>query len=71
MGNIAENLSILDVGEAIVVGDASLLPSRIIIEEPHIKPSSQTLPFWQKWSDTTTSQDIANAVHNMIRQSKS
>lgn len=71
LGNIAENLSILDVGEAIVVGDASLLPSRIIIEEPQIKPSSQTVPFWQKWSDTTTSQDIANAVHNMIRQSKS
>lgn len=71
LGNIAENLSILDIGEAIVVGDASLLPSRILIDEPKIKPSSQTIPFWQRWSDAEASQDIENAVHNMIRQSKS
>lgn len=70
LGNIADNLSLLDVGEAIVVGDATLLPSKVRIEEPSIKPSSQTIPFWEIWSEDKSSQDLDDAVDNMIKQSK-
>ena len=38
IGNFADLLPVLDIGEAIAVGDASLLPSRILIDEPETKP---------------------------------
>ena len=71
LGNIADNLSLLDVGEAIVVGDAILLPSRIKVDAPSIKPSSQTVPFWKIWSKKANNQDLKTAINNMIKQSKS
>ena len=70
LGNIADNLSLLDIGEAIVVGDAILLPSRIKIDHPAIVPSSQTVKFWQKWNEKDLHQDLNMAVTNMIKQSK-
>ena len=70
LGNIADNLSLLDIGEAIVVGDAILLPSRIKIDEPSIKPSSQTVPFWDIWAKDSSLQNLDVAVDSMIKQSK-
>lgn len=70
LGNIADNLSLLDVGEAIVVGDATLLPSRIKIDEPSIIPSSQTVQFWNEWDSDENKQELGKAVDNMIRQAK-
>lgn len=70
LGNIADNLSLLDVAEAIIVGDSTLLPSRVKIDEPSIKPSSQTIPFWSIWSDVNISQNLSEAIGNMIKQSK-
>ena len=45
IGNFADLLPILDIGEAIVVGDACLLPSRIIIDKPAQEPNSATVKF--------------------------
>lgn len=70
LGNIADNLSLLDIAEAIIVGDATLLPSRIRIDEPTIKPSSQTIKFWQIWGQTEGSQNLLSAIDNMIKQYK-
>jgi len=70
LGNIADNLSLLDIAEAIIVGDATLLPSRVKIDEPKIKPSSQTIPFWSVWAEDTTNQNLSEAIGNMIKQSK-
>ena len=70
LGNIADNLSLLDIAEAIIVGDSTLLPSRVKIDEPSIKPSSQTIPFWSIWSDVNISQNLSEAIGNMIKQSK-
>lgn len=71
LGNIADNLALLDIGEAIVVGDATLLPSRIKVEEPKIKPQSNTVQFWQVWGESDTTQDLDTAVVSIIKQSKS
>lgn len=71
LGNIADNLSLLDIGEAIIVGDSILLPSRIKVDVPHIKPDSQTVKFWQIWSDDQIVQDLNDAINSMIIQSKS
>lgn len=70
LGNIADNLSLLDIAEAIIVGDSTLLPSRVKIDEPTIKPSSQTVPFWSIWGKDDLSQNLGEAISNMIRQSK-
>ena len=67
LGNIADNLSLLDIAEAIIVGDSTLLPSRVKIDEPSIKPSSQTIPFWSIWSDVNISQNLSEAIGNMIK----
>lgn len=70
LAGITDVLPILDVGEALVVGDASLLPTRIIIDEPKIKPQSATIDFWKEWSNPNAKQDIANAVIGLRKQAK-
>jgi len=71
LSGLTDVLPILDIGEALVVGDASLLPTRIIIDEPKIKPESATVKFWKEWSADKSKQDIATAVSGLRKQSKS
>lgn len=42
---IVEMLPNLDVGECVVVGDAIMLPSKIILDKPKEKPKSATIDF--------------------------
>ncbi|MGN0364688.1 MAG: ATP-binding protein [Suilimivivens sp.] len=70
LGDYAEMLPILDIGEALVVGDASLLPSRIRIAPPEMKPRSATIDFWDEWSKESTSVDIGSAIEALRKQSK-
>jgi hypothetical protein len=68
--SLLEALPIMDVGEAMVVGDAVLLPSRIKIEPPKEKPLSATIDFWSRWQEDITNPDFSIAVENMRRQSR-
>lgn len=70
LGDYADILPILDIGEALVVGDASLLPSRIIVTAPTLKPRSATIDFWDEWASDTASVNISDAVQAMRVQSK-
>lgn len=70
LAGLTEVLPILDIGEALIVGDASLLPTRIIITEPTIKPESATINFWKEWSNDKATQDIEIAVTGLRKQSK-
>lgn len=70
LGDYSEMLPILDIGEAIVVGDASILPSRIKVDVPKLKPRSATVDFWDEWSKDTIDTDIKNAVEALRKQSK-
>jgi DNA helicase HerA-like ATPase len=69
LGGFTGLLPILDTGEALVVGDASLLPSRIRISQPNAKPDSGTVDFWDEWSRNEPVEAIQNAVHSWRRQS--
>ncbi len=69
LGSFGDLLPVLDVGEALVVGDASLLPTRIRIAEPAMKPDSQTVAFWDRWNETDPQSDTPNAVRSWRRQS--
>ena len=70
LGDFADILPILDVGEALIVGDASLLPSRVIINEPKIKPNSATIDFWDEWAKEKTDKGIKEAVESLRKQHK-
>lgn len=70
LGGFSELLPILDVGEALVVGDASLLPSRIRITEPMSKPDSGTIDFWTKWCLEKVDSQLESSVEAFRRQSR-
>lgn len=70
LGDFAEMLPILDVGEGLVVGDASLLPSRVILDKPQIQPNSSTVDFWDKWSEDKKSSTWDKAVKALRQQQK-
>lgn len=67
---LTDTLPILEVGEALVVGDAVLLPSRIRVHPPKEKPLSTTVDFWDEWSKRPDSPDFSKAVENMRRQNR-
>jgi hypothetical protein len=71
MGGLTAVLPLLDVGEALVLGDAVLLPTRIQIDPPRIKPDSATRQFWSEWAATEApSAAIAMGVESMRRQTR-
>jgi len=70
LGDYAEMLPILDIGEALVVGDASLLPSRIKVTQPTLKPRSATIDFWDEWAKDSVVVDIEAAIEALRKQSK-
>lgn len=69
LGGFSDILPILDTGEALVVGDASLLPCRIRVDKPKVLPSSGTVDFWSEWSRSESSGAIEKAVEGWRRQS--
>ena len=71
LAGLMDTLPILDIGEALVVGDAVLLPSRIRINPPNEEPLSATIDFWDEWNKTPDTPDFAKAVENMRRQNRS
>jgi len=70
LGDFSEMLPILDVGEGLIVGDACLLPSRVVIDSPIIKPSSATIDFWDEWEKTKETRGIEQAVEALRKQQK-
>lgn len=68
LGSFGDLLPILDTGEALVLGDATLLPTRIRIAKPDNPPNSATVPFWQRWSESDGKMSVPSAVENWRKQ---
>lgn len=68
LGGFADLLPILDIGEALVVGDAAMLPSRIRIDEPVNRPNSATVAFWDRWAAESVENGIPAAVEALRKQ---
>lgn len=68
LGGFSDILPTLDTGEALVVGDASLLPSRIRIDEPKNKPNSGTVNFWDEWQKPVKEKRLFAAIDNWRKQ---
>ncbi|EHU5001880.1 helicase HerA-like domain-containing protein [Vibrio vulnificus] len=71
LDSLLDILPIMDVGEALVVGDSVLLPSRIKITPPTEKPLSETIKFWEKWMNKTPNSDYMEIVEHLRKQSRS
>lgn len=71
LGGITGALPLLDLGEALVLGDALLLPTRVQFEEPRIKPASATRDFWTEWGtrcpDDTAITEAVEAFRRQMR----
>lgn len=68
LGGFGDLLPILDTGEALVVGDAILLPTRIRIAPPKNEPLSGTIAFWDRWAADKAGSDLVKAVDSWRRQ---
>ena len=70
IGDFADLLPILDIGEALIVGDASLLPTRVKISAPSIKPNSATIDFWDIWGKEKSDDGIRQAIDALRKQQR-
>jgi DNA helicase HerA-like ATPase len=70
MRSLVEALPVLDVGEAIVVGDCVVLPSRIKLDTPTEPPASATMDFWSRWRVEEPGPAVSDSVENMRRQGR-
>jgi DNA helicase HerA-like ATPase len=69
LGGFGDLLPVLDTGEALVVGDASLLPTRIRVSAPNQHPNSGTVEFWERWANDAKVGGLGNAVDGWRKQS--
>jgi hypothetical protein len=67
LSSVASLLPMLDVGEAVVIGDALLLPVRIKLDRPAVAPASSTLPYWSLWSSKSSNPDAIAAGVRALR----
>lgn len=66
-------LPLLDVGEALIVGDSILLPSKILLDKPKEahRPLSATKDFWDEWDIKLPSNTaVQSAVEYLRKQSR-
>ena len=71
MVGLTDMLPLLDTGEALLLGDAVLLPARIKLDKPTIEPDSGTLDFWSDWSKKHSDNEaIRLAVETLRRQTR-
>lgn len=71
LGDFAALLPILDIGEALVVGDASLLPSRVQLNEPKIRPNSATVNIWDEWKGSEQAGSKSRDIEQIVRDLRS
>ena len=71
LAGLTKYFATLDTGEAILLGDAILLPTRIKIDPPKIKPDSATRDFWTEWGSRKPKKEaIAEAVETLRSQTR-
>lgn len=69
MGGITDILPLLDLGEALLLGDSILLPTRIKLAKPRIAPESATRQFWSDWANQEPKPDaVSKAVEALRKQ---
>ena len=70
LSGLTDVLPVLDTGEALVVGDSVLLPSRIKVKAPTERPQSSTRDFWKEWKKTAVEVNFEEVIGKLRRQSR-
>ncbi len=71
LAGLTSILPLLDTGEALLLGDAVLLPTRIKLDVPKIPPDSATRDFWKEWGSTKPDEAaITSAIECLRGQSR-
>ncbi len=71
LAGMVDVLPLLDTGEALLLGDAILLPSRLRLDIPTVQPTSGTRDFWREWRDREPdAAAITAAVEALRRQTR-
>ncbi len=71
MAGLTDVMPLLDTGEALLLGDAILLPTRIRLDAPVITPASGTRAFWKEWGGKNTEMSaIEEAVETLRCQTR-
>jgi DNA helicase HerA-like ATPase len=60
-------LPLLDTGEALLLGDAVLLPTRVKLDQPTVKPDSATRQFWKEWGTVPANKDALGRAVECLR----
>lgn len=72
LSGLTDALPLLDIGEAIILGDSMVLPSRIKLSVPTVKPVSATRDFWTDWNTRQLKDSVVEtAIANLRAQGKS
>lgn len=67
LAGLTSILPLLDTGEALMLGDAVLLPSRIRLDTPKIVPDSATRDFWKEWGSIASDADAVRQAVECLR----
>lgn len=67
LAGLTSVLPLLDTGEALMLGDAVLLPSRIKLDKPTIAPDSATRDFWREWGVQKPDEVALNLAVEALR----
>lgn len=71
LAGLTSVLPLLDTGEALMLGDAVLLPSRIKLDLPKVAPDSATRDFWKDWGAQAPDEAaLARAVEALRSQTR-
>ncbi|MDD5273590.1 MAG: DUF87 domain-containing protein [Methylovulum sp.] len=62
-GDMADVLSSLGRGEALVLGEAAPLPTRVQIYRPNPEPKSNDVDYYSSWRDGAHDLDVEEIVH--------
>jgi DNA helicase HerA-like ATPase len=58
LGSLIEKMPSLKQGEALLIGEAVILPSIVQIDRCKKEPSSNDIPYWELWKDEWKKMDI-------------
>ncbi len=67
LAGLTSTLPLLDTGEALLLGDAVLLPTRIKLDIPRIPPDSATREFWREWGTLRPKESAIQAAVECLR----
>jgi len=67
LAGLTSILPLLDTGEALLLGDAVLLPTRIKLDVPKITPDSATRNFWTEWRTEAPKDDAIRSAIECLR----